>query len=316
MKNIKIIAVFCLIILCLTGCSRNVTKKEMTVSFFDKDLKGRFTGTLKDKKPQGKGSFQYKNGKQYLYYKGDFNKGAPSGKGYLKTNLCKVTFGITETTGNYQGETLDGKLSGKGEYRALTPSDLKSTYTGYWKDNLAEGQGELVFDNKKYFKESGTFTEGSFTPNFLELFNNLGAEKDLPFSVCYKAQDFLLYNEELFPAKSIGKIKHKLDSSVKLSEILKNPEQYGDKIVKLPKYYVVDSYTFTSYGYDLCELTLVNYPKRQACIVYYPGKLKQIHKSDFADIYCIPIGKSSYENKNGGTVKTFVFAASYIKKVK
>lgn len=316
MKNLKFIAVFCLVILCLTGCNKNVKNKEMTVSILDRDLKGKFTGTLKDKKPEGEGSFQYKNGKRYLYYKGGFSKGEPSGKGYLKTNLCKVRFGITDTTGIYQGETMDGKLNGKGKYRALTPSDLKSTYKGYWKDNLAQGQGELVFDDKSYFTESGTFTEGSFTPNLLELFNNLGTNKDLPFSVCYKAQNFLLYNEELFPAKSLKKIKNKMDPSIKLGQILKNPDQYGDKLVKFSKYYVVEFDTYSCYGYDISELLLVNYPKRQACIVYYPGKLKQIHESDFIDAYCIPMGNSSYKNRNGGTVKTYVFAGSYIKKIK
>lgn len=316
MKKLKIIAVFCLVILCLTGCSKKVENEEMTVSFLDRDLKGKFTGTLEDKKPEGKGSFQYKNGKQYLYYKGDFSKGLPSGKGHLKTNLCKVKFGITDTTGIYEGETMDGKLNGKGKYRALTPSNLKSTYTGYWKDNLAQGQGELVFDNKKYFKESGTFTKGSFTPNLLEFFNNLGTDKDLPFSVCYKAQDFLLYNEELFPSNNLKKIKKKLDPSIKLEQILKDPEQYGDKLVKFSKYYVVEFDTYSFYGYDISELLLVNYPKRQACIVFYPGKLKQIHESDFIDAYCIPVGASSYKNRNGGTVKTYVFAGSCIKKIK
>lgn len=107
-----------------------------------------------------------------------------------------------------------------------------------------------------------------------------------------------------------------MDLSIKLGQILKNPDQYGDKLVKFSKYYVVEFDTYSCYGYDISELLLVNYPKRQACIVYYPGKLKQIHESDFIDAYCIPMGNSSYKNRNGGTVKTYVFVGSYIKKIK
>ena len=49
MKNLKFTAVFILLVFCLTGCSNRVENEEMTLSFFDKDLKGKFSGTLKDK---------------------------------------------------------------------------------------------------------------------------------------------------------------------------------------------------------------------------------------------------------------------------
>ena len=49
MKNLKFTAVFILLVFCLTGCSNRVENEEMTLSFFDKDLKGKFSGTLKAK---------------------------------------------------------------------------------------------------------------------------------------------------------------------------------------------------------------------------------------------------------------------------
>ena len=160
MKKLKLLAVFSMLCICFTGCSKKVEDKDMTISFLDQKLKGKFTGTLEDKKPEGKGTFVFKKNKQYLTYKGNFSKGRPEGKGSVKTNLAKVKLSATDTTGVYDGETLNGKFHGSGKYKVQSPANLKSTYTGLWKNNLPEGTGELVFEDKDYPKQAGTFTKG------------------------------------------------------------------------------------------------------------------------------------------------------------
>lgn len=316
MKNLKFTAVFILLVFCLTGCSNRVENEEMTLSFFDKDLKGKFSGTLKDKKPEGKGTFVFKKNKQYLTYKGNFSKGRPEDKGSVKTNLAKVKLSATDTTGVYDGETLNGKFHGSGKYKVQSPANLKSTYTGLWKNNLPEGTGELVFDDKDYPKQAGTFTKGYFTPNVLEFFNTLGSLSSMPFSISYKAQEFLSDQEELFPAKSLKQIKKYTDPSIKYEQVFRHPDQYGDKIVRLSNYYIVQMDSYSAFGYDYNEVLLLDRSGKHVCIVYYLDELENIYESDFADVYGIPVNTSSYENKNGKKIKTCILAGSYFKKVK
>lgn len=316
MKKLKLMAVLSILCICFAGCSKKVENKEMTISILDQKLKGKFTGTLEDKKPEGKGSFVYKKDKEYLTYKGEFSKGKPSGKGSLKTNMVKVKLSDTDTTGVYEGEISDGKLNGSGKYKVLTPSDTKSSYSGYWKNNLPDGQGELIFDQKGYLKQSGTFTKGYFTPNILELFNTLGTDPSLNFSVSYKAQEFLSDHEDLFPAKNLKQIKNLTDSSIKYKQFFQHPDQYGDKLVRLSNYYIVQLDSYSAYGYNINEIILVDSSLKQICVVIYPDELEHIYESDTVDVYGIPIDRSSYENKNGGTAKTCIIAGSYFKKVK
>lgn len=316
MKKLKLLAVLSLLCICFTGCSKKVEDKDMTISFLDQKLKGKFTGTLEDKKPEGKGTFVYKKEKQYLTYKGNFSKGRPEGKGSVKTNLAKVKLSAADTTGVYEGGTLDGKFHGSGKYNVMTPSNLKSTYAGLWKNNLPEGTGELVFDGKDYPKQSGTFTKGYFTPNVLEFLNTTGSLPSMPFSVSYKAQEFISGHEELFPAKNLKQTKKYTDTSIKYQQIFKHPDQYGDKIVRLSDYYIVQMDSYSAFGYDYNEILLIDRSGKHVCIVYYLDELENIFESDFVDVYGIPIDTSSYESKSGKTIKTCILAGNYFKKVK
>lgn len=103
-----------------------------------------------DKSFTGNATYEYKDGRIYT---GDFLNGLPHGKG-------QMTFPNHDF---YEGNWVDGKMNGIGEYRRFSPSRDKyvERYVGEFVDGVMQGQGRIQFENRMVYE--GQWQNGNRT---------------------------------------------------------------------------------------------------------------------------------------------------------
>ena len=99
-------------------------------------MNGMFTGTVKEKVPNGQGTFVYSDDSVAITYTGNWENGTPVGNGHLEYDGFNVEYGGAVYQGKYVGEALAGIPNGTGRF----------TYSGAWKGGTISGTGELEFD--------------------------------------------------------------------------------------------------------------------------------------------------------------------------
>ena len=157
----------------LVGCSKEVTDEELSLNLSlneqDTAYTGKYTGTLVDNIPNGKGKFtvQGESDDDTWYYEGDFTDGHFSGEGkrvFDKKNIRQDgTYANDKLNGYgkrfvddvlvYEGEFKDDKRNGNGKAYDLDGSIL---YEGEFKDNKRNGNGKL------YAEDGSILYEGEF----------------------------------------------------------------------------------------------------------------------------------------------------------
>lgn len=128
--------------------------------------KGKYTGTIVNDKREGKGTFKFINGDEYI---GDWKDNKFSGSGkfvYANGNKYEGTYkdGLRSGTGTftwkngdeYEGKWSDDKINGQGIYRFKSGDK----YEGQWSDNVMNGEGT-------YTKKNGTVKKGKWKHNKL-----------------------------------------------------------------------------------------------------------------------------------------------------
>lgn len=146
-------------------------------------------------------------------------------------------------------------------------------------------------------------------------FENLGTSEDMPYTISPKAKEFIEAHETIFPAKSLEEIQTLVDESIGYKNIAKNPDNYGDKLLKLSEGYVISiNETNITENSIFTELIVMD-AEEQAYDVYYFGSLADIFKDDVISVYGVPLAMSGYSNVGGGTTIVVVMAGSYIEKI-
>lgn len=131
----------------LTNALKEEYKKaddgEGEITFKNRD---RYTGAIKDGKPNGKGKYTSITGDTY---EGSFVDGYLHGKGktYQAKNFIEKGGRISSWEGDaYEGDFKDGKRHGKG---TLTNKNrFNYTYIGDWKNGEKDGYGEETFTDR------------------------------------------------------------------------------------------------------------------------------------------------------------------------
>ncbi|WP_238916813.1 hypothetical protein [Clostridium sp. YIM B02555] len=121
---------------------------------------GKYTGTLKNGKREGDGTFTASNGDTYKgewkddkmngqgilnyangdVYSGNYEKGLRSGKG---------TFTWKESKDTYNGDWKADTMSGQGVYEFGSGENVGDKYNGEWNNNKMEGKGTYTFKDAK-----------------------------------------------------------------------------------------------------------------------------------------------------------------------
>ena len=116
-------------------------------------------------------------------------------------NITRETIPI-ESEGTYTGEMIDGMPEGYGVFTATNAEGISWTFTGEVKNGRFHGQGTTVWDDADSYSESGTYTDGQYTPTIAELFDTLGSTAVAPYSISKKSFEFIQNNQDIFPAIS------------------------------------------------------------------------------------------------------------------
>lgn len=293
---------------CISGCTKDVKNETVTITFAEKEVTGEFTGTLKDKLPDGEGEFKAEDGWSYT---GNFEEGKVKGKGSLKEYPLTIEEDIS---GTYDGETMDGIAEGEGVFSLKNDDDVSYTYTGQWEDGLWNGEGELKFDSEEYCMRTGNFEKGEFKPTKLQWIKSYGTAKELAFSVNENSEKFISEHDGLFPTTKTSKAKKYCTSDVSYKKLIKTPDQYGDKLIKTTTHKVHQIQQDEVWGKTLTTLIIADEYGDDVYYVYYWGELKDIYAEDDVTCYGLPIDTSYYENVGGGTTNCVVVLGSYIEK--
>lgn len=197
MKNVKnkiyLSTIGILYLFTLTGCTRNVDNKNMSIIVNGEEISGNFTGTLIDKLANGEGTFTASIDEGSWIYTGNFENNAIVGSGTLQdytynldipNNVFNVTYNgeslnglpngkgtiqgkIDGKTFEYDGEFLQGSLSGNGKVEnypyilSYEDYEISGLYTGEMLDGKISGQGSFTdIDNDIEFSYNGGWSDG------------------------------------------------------------------------------------------------------------------------------------------------------------
>lgn len=310
-KTLLIVAIIISGIFVFTACTKDVENETVTIKFQDKEYTGQYTGTVDSGVPNGKGTFEYKEGDEYLSYKGTFKEGEFSDEGTLKTSFLAVNFIDLEEPriGTYDGDTVSGIPEGKGTFTAVNDDKEKYTYTGSWKNGLWHGQGKQEFADAAYI---GNYEGGVFKPSISELITSWGTNKNLKFTPSDKAMSFMEEHENLFPAKKLSLAEKYTNSKTLYKYVNKNSENYGGKLMKLGHYQVIQIYEYEESEYTMTEIIAQDSNYSNVIYIAYPGKKKNVYENDNITVYGLPLSTTSWENVGGGTTNAIALAGSYI----
>lgn len=316
MRKLIIIPIILLFAL-LVGCTKNVTDQDLSITFQDETITGKYTGELVDNvATSDNATFTYKDGSNYLNYTGSFKDGKFIGTGKLECNFYVVHFKDVDRKGKYSGDVVDGIPKGNGTFSAVNDENEKYTYTGQWNNGLFNGQGKRVFGDNKITYE-GTYKDGEFTPTkleYLQSFNyNSDDKSNLVFNMTDKATDYIKNNDKIFPTSNFEEIKNKVDTNIEFRHLIKNINNYGDKLIKYDKGTVASIYEVNLYGYDITTLQVNNFDGT-FYFIYYFGKLNDIYENDNVVVYGLPIACTSFTNVSNTTTQAIVMLGSYVEK--
>jgi len=152
-----------------------------------------------------------------------------------------------------------------------------------------------------------------FSP--LETYKLLEENESAPYTLNEKAEAFLKEHPDFFPYQ--GKeadLSEYADTTLEAKHINKNPNNYGDKLMYLDYAYVKQiREEDISSSQAITWLNLVGADVQYN--VYYIGKLDDVFEDDGVEVYGIPLGRSSFENTEGGTTLVIVLGACKVEKV-
>jgi hypothetical protein len=134
------------------------------------DIEGKYTGQIKNNKPEGKGKIVFYDS-MYHSYDGEWTDGKMNGegtliynnkyksetfyKGQFNNNMKNGVGKMKHVNGDiYEGEWTDNMKNGKGKMKYVN-GDI---YEGEWTDEMKNGKGKMTYEN-------GNIYEGEWTYN-------------------------------------------------------------------------------------------------------------------------------------------------------
>lgn len=273
-----------------------------TLSIFDDEFYGEYTGPCIDGEPEGIGEFTYSSVKRHLFYRGLIRDSRPVGVGYTETNLITVHFEDVDRPGSYQGDLLDGLPSGEGIFTAQTDDKIPYTYTGPWLSGLYHGQGETIYNFPGGdWVLSGTYEYGTFCFTPYDLFQSVRfLDKNQPiFRISDKTKAFIETNHSLF-TEPVKDLSSHIDADFSYTEARDTPASYGDKLIKAENLVVDDIEEATVGNEPIIIVTAINpEAKEERYITYWQKDIGAVREGDFITLYALPMDFTKYSPAKG-----------------
>lgn len=317
MKKLTIITLL-LLTMCI-GCTKDVTEQDLSITFQNETITGKYTGQLVDNiATADNATFTYKDGDNYLNYTGPFKDGKFSGNGTLESNMYVVHFADFDRQGEYRGEVVDGVPKGTGRFTATNDENETYTYEGEWDNGTFNGYGKRTFENSSLLKYEGTYVDGEFIPTKLEFLKHIGqdipdSDTDVPFTMSNNTINFINDNDSIFPTDNFENIKNLVDTSIEFKHLEKNIDNYNGKLIKFDKGQVASISEGNSYGRDISVVQVSSFGDG-FYYIYYFGKLDNIFEGDDVLVYGLPLGTTYFTNVSNTTTQGVVLLGSYITK--
>ena len=283
----------------------------VSLEYQDTVYRGVYTGEVADGTLQGEGRFSgiSENGWK-LEYAGGWDGGVPGDRGELSAEHLVIEWEGELRAGYYEGQTRDGVPSGQGAFQGLNGENVPAEYTGAWREGRMHGAGVLTFQADNYFTRTGTFTEGWFTPTFLEALETWGSYEP-EFTLSPELKEFLLQypwiwdedNENLDYEGS--EFRTEIQPGLYAGTYMTQPEEYAGGVwMRLTSYRIVEARTgiYFDNGIELTQITAVDSGYRQCWRFLVPERMEDLPRAARLDAYVVPLGLSTYTNTLGEEV--------------
>lgn len=185
------------------------------------------------------------------------------------------------------------------DYTDTSDSQQQEEYDGYYEDEEYDEFSSIILKAYTVFG------------------NPEDQEADYAYELTAKAKEFIPAHEELFPAKNKELAAKYTNSKIKYKHIIKSPEDYGDKLIKLENYEILQiseiDWEYGEHG-KLTHIEAHDGYGGNAVSIFYFNKTN-LYKDDRITIYALPLDTTSWENIGGGTTLAIALAGSYIEKL-
>lgn len=221
-----------------------------------------------------------------------------------------------EINGIYSGETIKKIPNGQGTFEGDINQDGTTwKYVGEFKDGTFNGQGKM-FDSEGEETNIGTYTDGLFTPTDIERYTNYQKiSLDGNCDIINKSKKFIQEYGNLFPCTDEN-LKYEAvelsDDSINYKQLIKNIDQYGDKLFTENNLIVYQIFENKYWGKTFTWI-LAGDIEGNAYAIIYNGSL-DIYENDKIQIRALPLTSSYFDNVAGGQTNVVSVLASIVNK--
>ena len=170
-----------------------------------------------------------------------------TGTGTVENKEVTLSLPYGERTGTYSGDMVEGVTDGHGKFETKNEAGETWTYEGDFSAGVFEGEGKTTWEDGTV--QIGTYHEGVWQATEWGLL--FAAESTDAITVSDEASSFIKENADFFPSDSVEKFQDNVDESITYKMVMKEPDKYGNKIMKANDLYVVQ--INTSQIYKDCE---------------------------------------------------------------
>lgn len=209
-------------------------------------------------------------------------------------------------TGLYTGTLINGIPEGEGYFEARNDAGDAWYYKGEFKNGTFNGQGEFRYINLEgweNYSETGTYTDGLFTPTKAELFDTISTEVPVKYYLSETSKQFISEHESFFPCKEENwyeVLEPYIDVTISYNQMQKNVKPYLENLVCLYGFEVKQAKEWSVFGHTVTVLNVKDDYTGDHYVIYYDGALPYC-ADDFVDeIVALPVDESSFDNASGG----------------
>lgn len=144
MRKLRIVVIVLLIFI-LTGCTKEVENKEITINLNGVEIVGHYSGNMTDGMPDGDGTFvvyDEDSDKIIWKYSGAFKNGNLKGEGKVENFSTIIENNGYNYTGIYTGDVSDALSNGNGKF-ICDAEDSNWEYDGNFVNNIISGNGKI-----------------------------------------------------------------------------------------------------------------------------------------------------------------------------
>lgn len=225
------------------------------------------------------------------------------------------TFG--DMTGIYAGETKNGIPHGKGKFVSQNKNQSGWFYEGDFVDGHFEGTGKTVFQNGQI--QQGAYVKDIWHPNTIQFFEFMQTLPGSNFTINEKARSIFTAQTNYFPVESTKAVSSLMDNKISYQDILKNPQNYGDKFMSVSDLAVSSCSTFsiTENPESLPELRGAyiesSNAKGENYALYYRGNIEGLKEDSIIESAVgIPLGVMQKTDDAGEQKSYVILAVSYL----